>query len=592
MDTPRKASKQPPVPLNTNPPFGYFPSAKTAAGRDRLRKIVEDILESTARAGNPEKGYAIKQMYEQSLSNPQLADLMDVVLSKKATAEQFAQFQAHAKDLHQANKKIPVPGVATYEEQVQSGKSTDAMGEGGSSAGGGGTRDDGMTVVGTQQGTKRLWEELLTTDEDTDPDSGSAISNCQKVSAQQNSAAMGTTTSGTGPKKLHKSVSELNAGSGVAQSISALRIDPGAMSTTRKSKHTYARNQEARTKDPRSRSRSIKETHSRLTGSPSYIPTNGSLVEGDRASKRQKMIGGTIVQQQPGRQGEQGKATGKEVDPTPSIALLGDPVAPLVVTRGTPQGRPDMPLIIEGCLKKSVAIGYATVGHAIQKYNEESLSDPLKGEILIKILDRTATPEQVLSFQWYIRDYYRSHKDISPGTTGPATTANDSPLLAGSPQNSEGLAGYPTLASRNVTVAKQYFGAEQGVAVTNTTSTSPQMELTPEVGSPQTPPDFGVQGNADNFIAPGGIRLPSSPPVTTDIPGLELSKSSPSSLGLFGSPDAPVAAGFGFGGSSLPTSLIPGLSVQHDVSSPPLGNSVGASQISGMSLPQSTADSG
>jgi len=73
------------------------PSSKTVAGQERLRMVVESAVERSRELGNELLGLAVRRLFEDSLSNKTLADLLDAVLSQKPSERQAADFQAYIK---------------------------------------------------------------------------------------------------------------------------------------------------------------------------------------------------------------------------------------------------------------------------------------------------------------------------------------------------------------------------------------------------------------------------------------------------------------------------------------------------------------
>ena len=73
------------------------PNSKTAAGQERLRQVVESALERSREIGNEILGLAIRKLFEESLHDKLLADLLDAVLSQRPTPKQTADFQAYIK---------------------------------------------------------------------------------------------------------------------------------------------------------------------------------------------------------------------------------------------------------------------------------------------------------------------------------------------------------------------------------------------------------------------------------------------------------------------------------------------------------------
>lgn len=72
-----------------------FPSTKTEVGRQRLSAVVQAAVDRSAQVGMEVLGKAIQALYEDSMQNPELGELLDAVLAQKATQEQTVAFQAH-----------------------------------------------------------------------------------------------------------------------------------------------------------------------------------------------------------------------------------------------------------------------------------------------------------------------------------------------------------------------------------------------------------------------------------------------------------------------------------------------------------------
>ncbi|CAZ84076.1 unnamed protein product [Tuber melanosporum] len=67
---------------------GQAPNSKTPQGRHRLEMVVDAAIERSTQIGNLGLGRAIKKLYDESLSNNLLADLLDAVLAQRATPAQ------------------------------------------------------------------------------------------------------------------------------------------------------------------------------------------------------------------------------------------------------------------------------------------------------------------------------------------------------------------------------------------------------------------------------------------------------------------------------------------------------------------------
>lgn len=91
---------------------GNAPNSKTPQGRQRLSMVVDAAIERSAQVGNVDLGRAIKKLYDESLSNSLLADLLDAVLAQKATPEQIHQFQTYVRNARDPNAQSAEPTSA------------------------------------------------------------------------------------------------------------------------------------------------------------------------------------------------------------------------------------------------------------------------------------------------------------------------------------------------------------------------------------------------------------------------------------------------------------------------------------------------
>jgi hypothetical protein len=92
-----------PKPTAPNPWLNVnAPSSKTSEGRKRLSLVVEAAVHRSKITGNTDMGRAIKKLYQESLANDDLAELLDAVLAQKATPEQFQHFQTIARQAREA----------------------------------------------------------------------------------------------------------------------------------------------------------------------------------------------------------------------------------------------------------------------------------------------------------------------------------------------------------------------------------------------------------------------------------------------------------------------------------------------------------
>jgi len=88
---------------------GQAPNSKTPQGRHRLEMVVDAAIERSTQIGNLGLGRAIKKLYDESLSNNLLADLLDAVLAQRATPAQVLEFQTYVKNARDPNSKSAEP---------------------------------------------------------------------------------------------------------------------------------------------------------------------------------------------------------------------------------------------------------------------------------------------------------------------------------------------------------------------------------------------------------------------------------------------------------------------------------------------------
>ena len=96
-----------------------FPSTKTEVGRQKLSAVVQAAVDRSAQVGMQVLGKAIQALYEDSMQNPELGELLDAVLAQKATPEQTVAFQAHIRTAREKLEK-EVAKVATTTNSYQS----------------------------------------------------------------------------------------------------------------------------------------------------------------------------------------------------------------------------------------------------------------------------------------------------------------------------------------------------------------------------------------------------------------------------------------------------------------------------------------
>ncbi|RPB26446.1 hypothetical protein L211DRAFT_899709 [Terfezia boudieri ATCC MYA-4762] len=90
-----------------------FPSTKTEVGRQRLSAVVQAAVDRSAQVGMEVLGKAIQALYEDSMQNPELGELLDAVLAQKATADQTVAFQAHIRTAREKLENQGANGAST-----------------------------------------------------------------------------------------------------------------------------------------------------------------------------------------------------------------------------------------------------------------------------------------------------------------------------------------------------------------------------------------------------------------------------------------------------------------------------------------------
>ena len=87
------------------------PNSRTPQERHRLGKVAHVAIELSTQIGDSGLGCAIKQLYDQSLSNNQIADLIDAVLAQVAMREQLSEFRTYFNNAEDSKSVEPSPGM-------------------------------------------------------------------------------------------------------------------------------------------------------------------------------------------------------------------------------------------------------------------------------------------------------------------------------------------------------------------------------------------------------------------------------------------------------------------------------------------------
>ncbi|KAI9809548.1 MAG: hypothetical protein M1827_006783 [Pycnora praestabilis] len=85
--------------------LGATPNSRTPAGRAILEQVVNAAVKRASEIGKGALGLAIKKIFDESLNNPGLAELLDAVLAQRPTKRQTADFQAY---IQEARKDVKI----------------------------------------------------------------------------------------------------------------------------------------------------------------------------------------------------------------------------------------------------------------------------------------------------------------------------------------------------------------------------------------------------------------------------------------------------------------------------------------------------
>lgn len=408
------------------------PSSKGSEGRHLLAMTVNAAVESATATGNLDKALAIQQMYEQSLSDPVLAGLMDAVLAHKATQEQVLHFRAVMKRFREINARFAKP-VEPDEAEIAAALERGRVG----------SMLNPVLVddLQSRQATPEPHREVVEIDssDSGSPDDLHHGPSSESESSSDNDSAMGVETSGSE-----------KGGRDLARDQSSERQDDETDSdTTAPSSplsevfHNYREtvsrgySYDARRGEPlrpRTGSRALREpepyknryglrdrpkAQASSLGSEDWAlrppktvhwtPTGSDSSHGD--SLKRKRIDTELLQHQAVL--ASGRAAARNAQrleiSTPLVGNIKALKAKLgsVPNSKTIPGRHILSIVVDGCMRRSGAEGNPAVGEAIRMFYDESLSDPSLAEFLDELFAGKATTQQVHQFQTYVRDHLR-----------------------------------------------------------------------------------------------------------------------------------------------------------------------------------------
>lgn len=414
------------------------PSSKGSEGRHLLAMTVNAAVESATATGNLDKALAIQQMYEQSLSDPVLAGLMDAVLAHKATQEQILQFRAVMKRFREINARFAKP-VEPDEAEVAAALERGRVGSMLNPV----LVDDLQSRQATPEPHHVEVVEIDSSDSDTADElhhgPGERSGSSESESSSDDDSAMGVETSGS-----EKGGRNLVRGQSSERQDDETDSDTTAPSSPRMGVfHDYREvgvtgySYDARRGEPlrpRTGSRTPKEpepyknryglrdrpkAQASSLGSEDWALRPPKAVHWSTAgsdsshgdSLKRKRMDTELLQHQavlaPSRTAV--KNTQRVEISTPLAGNIKALKAKLgsVPNSKTIPGRHILSIVVDGCMRRSGAEGNPAVGEAIRMFYDESLSDPSLAEFLDELFAGKATTQQVHRFQTYVRDHLR-----------------------------------------------------------------------------------------------------------------------------------------------------------------------------------------
>ena len=89
----------------TRPTTASPQTSQMSVAQIRWKRIIDSAVKRASDLGNPELGLAIRKLYDESTQNQVLAELLDAVLSQRATEQQAAAFQVYIRAARKQLKK-------------------------------------------------------------------------------------------------------------------------------------------------------------------------------------------------------------------------------------------------------------------------------------------------------------------------------------------------------------------------------------------------------------------------------------------------------------------------------------------------------
>lgn len=388
------------------PPSGLPtpPNSKTADGRERLQHIVNVAIEVATRHNHPDQVRAIREMYELSKKDTTISELMDKVLARKATPEQYAQFQKLMRNLQtemKAPSMAPQTPVGPAPHQQQNGSyptvGGNTLGAEGS-PGGAAQLSSELPKVQDMGNTTSLMEPGM-------------IDGYRKRNLREKSVDKAAMKSDMDlPERQH--IAEPKTGSDTIVGPSKVVASTGADGKKRERLMLLKQDQIDIENTP-SNSQDYME---RTLGYPS------DAMSDFRAPKRLKRVRreGEIESVQGGnRNGEEregrngGIAEGRENEGGRGAkrgegVIRTSPQNKSIFSEVINSDKEFVSKVVKGCLERSLKNGHADIGRAIQSFYERSLVESQLEGFFEELITGRIDKEPVVNFQKFIGEYIRN----------------------------------------------------------------------------------------------------------------------------------------------------------------------------------------
>lgn len=509
-------------------------------GQDILAMTVEAAIRDAARVGRPDIARAVQQMYEKSLSDLPLSELMASVLSGKATQEQILRFRACTKEFQEANARlaqheVPIPEIAAAQ--------TESVVFSNSSTSGNGQTNEEMNKVENQimnqSQASEQWKDAADSKAEISqsPDPSNMADNHQKEDAYNVA------------RKLHPLVgSSMLPPQAIRRSKGKSKVTP-ATSTTKVlagSKRKPNRSDGVPKKKVKLEDAQASSQDLKIVARPPPKPMHS------RVTRSSVLLGLKSLEEQENRiegsgdrpQGKNGPGLnqtsgGGNSMPPPSTATKNPLARNINALKAkidtapnskTALGRQVLSIVIDGCLRRSSRNGNAAVGQAIKRFYDESLSNPSFADFLDGLFTGKATRQQISHFQTYVKDYLRdAEAKISQPVESAVIVDTTEPQLEVPPKPASSGKANEAAPSGDHTRVQQPRGKspqeESDIQETIIVYSRPTLEPEPTKsnGNIEDPKTRDAASNAE--LVPGGTDVPSTRAMR-DVPAqaLELAK--------------------------------------------------------------------